>query len=137
MLNSKRWLALLLALAMLAAACGSDDGDDETTEVTTGQDEEEQQQVETDRAEGEATGDDTRESDSGPVRGGKLVYGIEADSANPWAHYAVSCAISCGTIRPAGVGPALVKLTLDCSKPFGEPLVLKVAPMARPSIRPI
>jgi peptide/nickel transport system substrate-binding protein len=30
-----------------------------------------------------------------PVQGGTLVYGLEADSANPWAPYRVSCATSC------------------------------------------
>ncbi len=92
-------LIAALALALVAAACGSsDDGGEETTEVTTGQTEEDQQQLEADRAEGEATGDDEREVEGGPVRGGTLVYGIEADSANPWTHYATSCAISCRMI---------------------------------------
>jgi peptide/nickel transport system substrate-binding protein len=30
-----------------------------------------------------------------PVQGGTLVYGLEADSANAWAPYAVSCVTSC------------------------------------------
>jgi peptide/nickel transport system substrate-binding protein len=30
-----------------------------------------------------------------PAHGGTLVYGLEADSANPWAPYRVSCATSC------------------------------------------
>ncbi|MEL7158666.1 MAG: ABC transporter substrate-binding protein, partial [Actinomycetota bacterium] len=81
---------------MLAAACGSGDGDD-AADVTSGVDEEEQQQVEADREEGEATGADT-DAVGEAVHGGKLVYGIEADSANPWTHYATSCAISCRMI---------------------------------------
>ncbi|MEM7341701.1 MAG: ABC transporter substrate-binding protein [Actinomycetota bacterium] len=88
-------LALLFALALVAAACGSGD-DEETTDVTNEVDEEEQQQIEADRDAGEAEGQDTAAAGEGePVRGGTLVYGIEADSANPWSHYATSCAISC------------------------------------------
>ena len=47
---------------------------------------------------GESAGEDIRddEADAGdPVRGGTLVYGIEADVANPWAPYALTCSISC------------------------------------------
>ena len=29
-----------------------------------------------------------------PVQGGTLVYGLEADTANPWAPYRCSCATS-------------------------------------------
>jgi peptide/nickel transport system substrate-binding protein len=99
MVKTMRWLVVALALTLVAAACGSgDDGDDEATEVTTGQTDEDRQEVEADRDANEATGDDEREVEGGPVRGGKLVYGIEADSANPWVHYATSCAISCRMI---------------------------------------
>jgi peptide/nickel transport system substrate-binding protein len=58
-----------------------------------------------------ATGDDTgvdvagrelppgeshvEEDEGEPVQGGDLVYGIEADSANPWAPYRTSCATAC------------------------------------------
>ena len=100
MTRTLRWLVVALALTLVAASCGSgdDDSDDAATEVDTGQTEEDQQQVEADREAGEATGTDEREADSGPTHGGKLVYGIEADSANPWTHYATSCAISCRMI---------------------------------------
>jgi len=113
-------IAILIALAVFATACGGSDGGDsdtaeapdDSTQVDTSDDEpaaepaddgddggdDEQdtpEEVEEAREEGDATGEDTREVETGPVRGGTLVYGIEADSANPWAHYAVSCAISC------------------------------------------
>ncbi len=90
--NAVRILAVVLSLAVMAAACGSSDGED-TTATTLG---EGNQTLEADREEGEATGEDTAEADAGgPVRGGRLVYGVEADTANPWVHYASSCAISC------------------------------------------
>ena len=92
-------LAIALAMALVAAACGGGDGDDEeTTDVTAGETEEDQEELAEDREEGDAEGTDEREVETGPVRGGKLVYGIEADSANPWTHYATSCAISCRMI---------------------------------------
>jgi peptide/nickel transport system substrate-binding protein len=95
--RASKLLAILFALALVAAACGDSD-DEDATEVTTAVDDEEQQQVETDREEGEATGEDTRGDAGEAVYGGQLVYGIEADSANPWTHYATSCAISCRMI---------------------------------------
>lgn len=91
-------LAIALAMAMIAAACGGGDDEGEATDVTSGQDAEDQQVVAEEREEGDAEGADEREVETGPVRGGKLVYGIEADSANPWTHYATSCAISCRMI---------------------------------------
>ncbi|MFV0257523.1 MAG: ABC transporter substrate-binding protein [Acidimicrobiales bacterium] len=84
--------ALLGGLAMVAAACGASSGNDDAAEpAATSPD------VSAARAEGEATGADTREAGE-PVRGGTLVYGIEADSANPWTTYGTSCAISCNMI---------------------------------------
>jgi len=114
-------LAILVALAVFAAACGgsdSDDSDNATTadgedsaQVDTADDDDddgggdddgdgetEPEEVEEARDDGDATGEDTREVETGPVRGGKLVYGVEADSANPWTHYATSCAIACRMI---------------------------------------
>ncbi|MXX42344.1 MAG: hypothetical protein F4Z53_04770 [Acidimicrobiales bacterium] len=104
---------VLAAFALIAVACGGgDDGGDtgdgaapepdtmqaavEDAPITTlsGQEEE----VVEAREAGEATGEDVRETETGPVHGGKLVYGIEADSANPFVHYATSCAISCRMI---------------------------------------
>ena len=37
----------------------------------------------------------TAEDPPNPVKGGTLVYGLEADSANPWTPYNTSCATSC------------------------------------------
>ncbi len=95
--RASKLLAILFSFALVAAACGGSD-DDDATDVTTGVDDEQQQQVEADREEGDATGADTREDAGEAVRGGRIVYGIEADSANPWTHYATSCAISCRMI---------------------------------------
>ncbi len=86
---------------------GSDDGSDtdeadtdeaDTDEADTDEADDEPVAVEDARDQGDATGDDTREVETGPVRGGRLIYGVEADSANPWVHYATSCAISCRMI---------------------------------------
>ncbi len=94
-----RWLAVLLALGLLAAACGDDDGaegdvdTDENVAVDTEGDDE--------GGDTGTTGDDNDDpemAEGEPVPGGRLVYGIEADSANPWVHYATSCAISCRMI---------------------------------------
>ena len=115
--GSRRSLGLrlgvvLAAFALIAVACGGsdDDGDTgdgpapepDTTEAaaeapSTTLSEQEEEVVEA-REAGEATGEDVRETETGPVHGGKLVYGIEADSANPFVHYATSCAISCRMI---------------------------------------
>ncbi len=94
--RTSKLLAALLALALVAAACGSGD-DEETTDVTTAVDDDAQEQLEADREAGDADGADAPAAGDA-VRGGKLVYGIEADSANPWTHYATSCAISCRMI---------------------------------------
>ena len=108
-----RWrLGVVVAVfALIAVACGGgDDGDttgapapepdtteaDESAPATTAS--EEQEEVVEAREAGEATGEDVRETETGPVHGGKLVYGIEADTANPFVHYASSCAISCRMI---------------------------------------
>ncbi|MFV0257193.1 MAG: ABC transporter substrate-binding protein, partial [Acidimicrobiales bacterium] len=91
-----RLVALLGALAMVAAACGASgtNSDQASSDDTTAS------SVAADRAEGEAKGADTRDTGE-PVRGGTLVYGVEADSANPWVPYATSCAISCRMILGA------------------------------------
>ncbi len=89
-------LATMMALALVAAACGSS-GD--STDSTGGGGETD---TSTDVSTGDDTGKDTSAAEAGdPVRGGKLRYGIEADSANPWVHYATSCAISCRMIFKA------------------------------------
>lgn len=92
-----RLIALLLGLAMVAAACGGDDdtasgGDDTDTTAPTDS--------------------EPDESDVGdPVPGGKLVYGVEADSNTPWTPANTVCAISCHMIMRS-VYDALV-LTAD------------------------
>lgn len=87
--------AIALALIMVAAACGGGSDSSETSETTSGADE---QQIEADREAGDAEGADEREAETGPVRGGTLRYGIEADSSNPFTHYGTSCAVSCRMI---------------------------------------
>ena len=98
MVRAWKLLAVLCAMAIVAAACGGSGDDEESSDVTVAADEETQEQVAAEREEGDATGEDTREDAGEAVYGGRLVYGIEADSANPWTHYATSCAISCRMI---------------------------------------
>jgi peptide/nickel transport system substrate-binding protein len=82
-------LAAVLALSVVAAACGTDnsgedagDGGSEQSAGTVAQ----------------QAGADERAEEGDPVKGGVLRYGIEADSANGWAPYVTSCAISCRMI---------------------------------------
>jgi len=91
-----RLLALLAASAMVAAACSSSD-DSGSGDVDAVADEAEEAQTEEVEA-GESAGEDIREEDAeagDPVYGGTLVYGVEADVANPWAPYGLTCSISC------------------------------------------
>ena len=104
---------VLAAFALIAVACGGGDDDSGSGEGDAGSESgtpdtaaagpattlpEELEEVVEAREANEATGEDTREVETGPVHGGKLVYGIEADTANPFVHYASSCAISCRMI---------------------------------------
>ena len=90
-----RLLALITAIGLIAAACSSsDDGDGEAT-VDAVDDAAEEEQTEEVEA-GESAGEDLREdAETGPEYGGTVVYGIEADVANPWAPYGLTCSISC------------------------------------------
>lgn len=91
-------VALLLGLAMVAAACGGNDDS-----ASGGGDEPDTTQP---------TDSEPDESDVGdPVPGGKLVYGVEADSSTPWTPANTICAISCHMIMRS-VYDALV-LTAD------------------------
>jgi peptide/nickel transport system substrate-binding protein len=113
-------LGLLLSCALIAGACGSgDDGDQASTEdgaaTTEGGDDE-----------GVPTSDD-REGNDQAVDGGKLVYGLEADSANPWVHYATSCAISCREIFRAISDPLFVPTQEEGGDATIEPFLLESA----------
>ena len=78
-------LAAFMAFALIAAACGNDDDDDDDSSAD-----------DTEQDDSSAGDDDGDTADPGtPVHGGRLIYGIEADTANPWPHYQASCALSC------------------------------------------
>lgn len=111
-----RLSAAAAAFVLIAVACGSGDGDADggsaavpdagaaaTAPAQTAQEQAGQagQEIVEAREAGEATGEDTRVAEAGPVRGGRLVYGIEADTANPFAPYAALCAVSCQMILRA------------------------------------
>jgi peptide/nickel transport system substrate-binding protein len=100
-----------VAALVAVAACGGDDDDDvaspgsgaaTTTEApaettgdtgTTPGTAEPTQAADTSVATTAGEGGGGEEGE--PVKGGTLVYGLEADSANPWAPYRTSCATSC------------------------------------------
>ncbi|MET0460347.1 MAG: ABC transporter substrate-binding protein [Ilumatobacteraceae bacterium] len=79
-----------------------DTASEETTPVDTATDEPTAGTGEPDGNEGDSAdrelppGESHVEDDEGePVQGGDLVFGIEADSANPWAPFRTSCATAC------------------------------------------
>jgi peptide/nickel transport system substrate-binding protein len=108
-----RILATLFALSMIAAACGS--SGDGASDGTSGSND--TSKVVADVKKNEAEGTDSR-GPGDPVRGGKLVYGIEADSANPWVHYATSCAISCRMIFKAISDPLFMTAADGTIQPY-------------------
>jgi peptide/nickel transport system substrate-binding protein len=78
-----RLLALLAVFGLLAAACGSDDeGGSDSAGGGNG---------DTDRG----AQDFEDEVGGEPQRGGTLVFGLEADTSNPWTPARSTCAISC------------------------------------------
>ncbi len=109
--TGSRVLALLAALAVVAAACGSDksdesnSGDTGTTDVASA-------------TTAQQAGADTRTDAGKAVKGGVLHYGIEADSANGWAPYVTSCAISCRMIFRAISDPLFGVDEKGIAKPY-------------------
>jgi peptide/nickel transport system substrate-binding protein len=108
--NKGRWRvfgALSLTALVAVASCGGDDDDDgagdvatpssgpstEVTEVGSSPSTDTQPTGSSDA--GSSQGVLTAEDPPNPVQGGTLVYGLEADTANPWAPYRASCATSC------------------------------------------
>lgn len=81
-----RLIALLLALVMVAAACGGGDDDGGGGD--------------TDAAVDEESGE--------PVKGGRLVYGLEADTQSPWTPQNAVCAISCHMVMRSVFDPLLL-----------------------------
>lgn len=92
-LSTRRWLrllAVLLGFTLIVAACG---GDDDSSEGTGGEDE-------------APTDSEPDESDVGdPVAGGKITYGLEADTDNPWTPQGSTCAVSCHMVMRAVYDP--------------------------------
>jgi len=77
-----RLLALLVVPALIAAACGGDD-DDGGGGGGGG------------AASGGGASTTVLEDEGEPQRGGSVVYGVEADTSNPWTPQRSTCAISC------------------------------------------
>jgi peptide/nickel transport system substrate-binding protein len=78
-----RLLALLIVPALIAAACGGDD-DDGGGGGGGG-----------DAGAGGGASTTVLEDEGEPQRGGTVVYGVEADTSNPWTPQRSTCAISC------------------------------------------
>ncbi len=81
--------ALVLSAGLIGAACGGDDAKTDTTEsggaVTTV----------ADTSAATTVPPPTTEAEQQPVPGGKVVFGIEADTSSPWRPAEMICAISC------------------------------------------
>jgi peptide/nickel transport system substrate-binding protein len=102
-------LALLAVFGLVAAACGDSDGGDGESTATSEAGGEGEEGEDGGSATTLPVTSSTSEAAAGePEHGGRLVYGIEADSANPWVHYATSCAISCRMIFRAISDPLFV-----------------------------
>ncbi len=91
-------LAIFMTFVLIAAACGSSDDDDDSSSAD---DDTTVDADDTSTDDGASAGDDDTGATGEPVFGGRLIYGIEADSANPWTHYGTSCATSCGMVLRA------------------------------------
>lgn len=74
--SALRLLAVTAVLGMLAACGGGGPGQGDANAAARGPNQ------------------DTSKAEGAPVRGGNLVYGVEADTANAWAHYRASYAAS-------------------------------------------
>jgi peptide/nickel transport system substrate-binding protein len=88
-----RLLAALMALGLVAAACG---GDDETLDDPGAETE----------ADGASTTEPVEEGE--PVEGGNLIFGVEADTQNPWTPAKAVCAISCHQIMKSVYDPLMI-----------------------------
>ena len=128
MLRTKRssaWIAAFTACTLVAGACGSDDdgGDgatdgsaavtivDDTTAAGGSEPVGTGDGTDTTDA-GDATDDANRnvEDEGEPVKGGTLVYGLDADTGTPWAHYRAGYA-SPGYILLQSVSDSLFAVT--------------------------
>ena len=84
--------ALVLTAGLIGAACGGDDAKTDTTE-TAGAD-----TTVADTAVATTIPPPTTAAEEVPVAGGKLVFGVEADTSSPWRPAQMVCAISCHQI---------------------------------------
>lgn len=79
--------ALAISVGLAAAACGGDEeGTKDTTETTP---------ATTDGGGSGTTAAPTTVAEVEPVPGGKVVFGVEADTSSPWRPAEMLCAISC------------------------------------------
>ncbi len=104
----KRIIALSVALALLASSCtSSGDRSVGTTVIDTEPNPAAADASSTTLLVNRTTG---APKAGEPDLGGRLVYGVEADSANPWAHYRTSCGLSCFVVLQTVSDPLFVQL---------------------------
>ncbi len=113
-------VSALAALGLVAAACGGGDSDSGTTAGTAGT---EAPSVDSSApAASEAPSTDSAPATDAPAAepqtGGTLVWGIEADSSNPWRPAEMVCATSCYQVTFSVYDPLTV---ITDSEPNWEP----------------
>ncbi len=82
--------ALVLSAGLIGAACGGDDDKKTDTTETAAAD-----TTVADTAVATTVPPPTTAAEEQPVPGGKLVFGVEADTSSPWRPSEMVCAISC------------------------------------------
>jgi len=111
-------LATLSAFGLVAAACGGGGGSSSGTTQGTS--------APSVAGSSEATGTSaagsseapTTEAAATPTTGGSLVWGIEADTSNPWRPYEMVCATSCYQVIGSVYDPLTVITDDDSWKPY-------------------
>ncbi|MBI4884591.1 MAG: ABC transporter substrate-binding protein [Actinobacteria bacterium] len=90
--SARGFAALLISIGLIGAACGGDDAKTATTETAGETTPPEETSAAT------TVPPPTTAAEELPVPGGKLVFGVEADTSSPWRPSEMVCAISCHQI---------------------------------------
>ncbi len=99
-------LATFSVVALVAAACTDDDARTAVSDVASTDSSTPLVSVEDRNVPRASPGEHHVEEGEGePVHGGHLVYGLEADTTNPWAPFRTSCSASCLVLFSAVADP--------------------------------